>query len=118
MVFDFDLGTTVLDHPDRATTRTILDGITDAALDGWVGRSIPRLLRRSGFTDVEVRPRVVLSNHSFFLYVVRRPLAQLVRDGVVGARAALGWLRALEERDRDGDFLAGSVGFSVSALRA
>ena len=42
---EFDLGTTFLDHPDSQTTQIILDTFTDAAVQGRIGRQVPRLFR-------------------------------------------------------------------------
>lgn len=116
VAFEFDLGTTVIDHPDRDTTRTVFDYIADVALQGWVGRQLPRLYREAGFTDLEVKPHVVFNGYPFFEFTMRRPLAQLVNDGVLGARQAVGWLHELRRLDEEGHHLGGSIGFLVSAV--
>jgi len=115
--FEFDLGLTVVDHPDKALTRKILDSVADAALDGWVGRQVPRLLRRAGFTGVRVQARTIFAGFPFFRFGMRRPLAQLVADGVISGRDAVRWLADLEQADRAGEYLGGSTAFLVSASR-
>ena len=117
VALEFDLGLTVLDHPDRATTRTILDTIADSALQGWIGRQLPRRLREAGFTAVEATPRVVFNQFEFFVFTIRRPLAQLVKDGVLNGRQAVRWMRQLEELHHAGHFIGGSTAFLVSAER-
>jgi ubiquinone/menaquinone biosynthesis C-methylase UbiE len=117
VALEFDLGSTVVDHPDRATTRRILDGVTDAALDGWIGRQLPRLFREAGFVDVEAAPQMVFNDFEFFSFTLRRPLAQLVKDQLVTGREAVRWMSTLENMHRDGHFLAGSLAFVVSAVR-
>jgi len=115
--FEFDLGTSVLDHPDRSTTRTILDYVTDAALDGWIGRQLPRLYREAGFSDVSAVPYPVSSDYDLFMFTMRRPLAQLVHDRVLTARDVVHWLREFEELHRAGHYLGGSVGYLVTATK-
>src|SRR5882757_6779211 len=115
--FEFDLGTSVLDHPDRSTTRTILDYVTDAALDGWIGRQLPRLYREAGFSDVSAVPYPVSSDYDLFMFTMRRPLAQLVHDRVLTARDVVHWLREFEELHRAGHYLGGSVGYLVTETK-
>ncbi|MFC9285746.1 methyltransferase domain-containing protein [Streptomyces sp. NPDC057052] len=115
VAFEFDLGTTVIDHPDRPTTRTILDYVTDSALQGWIGRQLPRLYREAGFTDVTATPIPVPNDYDLFMFTMRRPLAQIVHDEVLGAREVVRWVRQLEELHEAGHYVGGSVGFLVSA---
>lgn len=115
--FEFDLGTSVLDHPDRVLTRTLLDYVTDCALQGWIGRQLPRIYREAGFTAVTVEPHWVPSDFEFFMFTMRRPLAQAVRDGVVTGRQAVGWVRQLETLHHSGHYLGGSIGYLVSAAK-
>ncbi|MCV2458426.1 methyltransferase domain-containing protein [Streptomyces sp. ICN988] len=115
--FEFDLGTTVLDHPNRSTTRTILDFVTDSALQGWVGRQLPRLYREAGFVDITAVPYPVPNDYDLFMFTMRRPLAQLVQDRVLDARSVVRWLRELEELHNAGHYLGGSVGYLLTATK-
>jgi ubiquinone/menaquinone biosynthesis C-methylase UbiE len=51
---EFDLGTSMIDHPDHATTRLILASSEDDAVQSWMGRQLPRLFRQAGLTDVSL----------------------------------------------------------------
>jgi ubiquinone/menaquinone biosynthesis C-methylase UbiE len=115
--FEFDLGLTVLDHPDRALTRKILDGVAGAALDGWLGRQVPRFFRAAGFTDVAVEASVIFGHFPLFCFSMRRPLAQLVLDRSVSGRDVVRWLAQLEQAHLAGEYLGGSTAFLVSATR-
>ncbi|MEE1822828.1 methyltransferase domain-containing protein [Streptomyces sp. BE20] len=117
VAFEFDLGSTVLDHPDRATTRTVLDYVADAALQGWIGRQLPRFYREAGFTDIAVEPHLVFNDYAFFLFTMRRPLAQLVKDRVLTARQVVAWKGRLEQMHAEGHYLGGTTGYLVSATR-
>jgi SAM-dependent methyltransferase len=45
---EFDQDSTMLDHPDRDTTRVIVQTFGDAMANGWIGRQLPRLFRQAG----------------------------------------------------------------------
>lgn len=116
-VFEFDLGLTVIDHPYRRLTEKILDGVAEGALNGWLGRQVPRFFRTSGLGNVQVSARMIFSDYGFFRFVMRGPLARLVADGVISGREAAGWLAALERADKAGHYLGGSLAFLVSGTR-
>jgi SAM-dependent methyltransferase len=55
-----DFGTQVLDLPDRATTRAVLDFRCDRLRrQGWSGRQLPRLFDAAGLVEISVRPATV-----------------------------------------------------------
>ena len=55
-IFDFDGDSLLISHPDRALTRRIVAAFSDhAAVDGWLVRRLPGLLRRAGLAHVETR---------------------------------------------------------------
>ena len=56
-----DWGTYVLDVPDVALARRVLDARADAFADGFVGRRLYRMFRDAGFVDIRVEPFVVLN---------------------------------------------------------
>lgn len=116
-VFEFDLGLTVLDHPDRRLTEVILGGVAEGALDGWLGRQVPRFFRSAGLGNVRVSARMIFSGYGYFRFVMRGPLARLVADDVISGREAAGWLAALEGAEKAGHYLGGSLAFLVSGAR-
>src|SRR5215469_17688654 len=67
---EFDLGTTVVDHPDRETTQLILQRLADDAVQPWMGRQLPRLFRRAGLTDLSVTPARILANQQVLRMLV------------------------------------------------
>src|SRR5262249_23556597 len=58
---EMDLGTVLLDHPDRAVTQAVLSASADSMAQPWMGRQLPRLFRQAGLTGVSVDPIVILS---------------------------------------------------------
>jgi hypothetical protein len=58
-VIDVDMDATMLDHPDRHTTRSVLSTLTDSCRNGWIGRQLPRLLAELGIRDLSVTPSTI-----------------------------------------------------------
>jgi ubiquinone/menaquinone biosynthesis C-methylase UbiE len=114
---EFDLGTTFLDHPDRETTRIILDTFTDAAVQGRIGRQLPRLFRLAGLTDVSITPTVVLSNASFWRILYRDHVARLQDQGLLTSQEVSQWWTTLDRQAQAGHFLGGAVIFLAAATR-
>jgi ubiquinone/menaquinone biosynthesis C-methylase UbiE len=114
---EFDQDTTMLDHPDRHTTRIIVQTFADATANGWAGRQLPRLFRQAGLTDLSVRPEVNLGEAAMFHAMLRPHVDRLCADNVLTAAQAGDWWHALEQQAADGHFLAGAVIFVVGATR-
>ena len=83
---EFDQGSTMLDHPDRDTTRVIVRTFADAMANGWVGRQLPRLFRQAGLTDLSVSPVVNLGEAKMFQAMVRSHVDRLCADHVPDRR--------------------------------
>jgi ubiquinone/menaquinone biosynthesis C-methylase UbiE len=114
---EFDQDSTMVDHPDRDTTRVILQTFADAMANGWIGRQLPRLFRQAGLTDLSVRPVVNLGEPAMFQAMVRSHVERLRADNVLTASQADDWWHALQRQAADGHFLAGAVIFVVAATR-
>ena len=116
-VLEFDQEMAFLDHPDPETTRIILDTFADAAVQGHIGRQLPRLLRAAELTDVSVMPRVILGNAQFWRTLFHDHVARLQGRGLLSRRQTSQWWAELETWARAGDFLGGAVVFVVTASR-
>ena len=116
-VLELDLGTTFLDHPDSDTTRIILDTFTDIAVQGWIGRKVPRLFRCAGLTDVSVTPLVILSNPAFWRILYWQHVAQLQHQGVLTGEEASRWWADLDRCAQAGNLPGGATAFVVTASR-
>lgn len=116
-VLEFDQQTAFLDHPDPKTTRIILDTFAEAAVQGHVGRQLPRYFRDAGLTDVSVMPRVILGGAQFWRILIHDHVARLQGQGMLSAGQASQWWAELETWAQAGNFLAGAVAFSVTASR-
>lgn len=114
---DQDVGTRVIDHPDRPTTRAIINyACDDLSADGWLGRRLPRLLRSAGFCveSVEIHPHLATSPHGYMFDGAIRFAQAAMDGGAITPEAGNRWIGQLHELAQAGSFLA-SVNYYVTA---
>jgi ubiquinone/menaquinone biosynthesis C-methylase UbiE len=105
---DQDLGSLVLDHPDRALTRRILDGVAArTVVDPWSGRTLVRQLRAAGLTRIRLTTDVFQDTTltSFTRSMLERRANNAVRFGLTSSRAAARWLETVERSAAEGRFV-------------
>ena len=83
--------------PIPPTTRIILDTFTDAAVQGRIGRQLPRLFTLAGLTDMSVTPTVILSNAAFWRILYQDHVARLQDQLVLPGQDADRWRAGLVE---------------------
>ena len=106
-VLDQDFGTFVLDVPDRALTRRIVDGHAERFYAGpWSGRTLARRLRLAGLSRVRSQAFVVVDRayDDYVRSMLERRVDLATQWRVVGARDGLRWLRSAETAAARGDF--------------
>jgi ubiquinone/menaquinone biosynthesis C-methylase UbiE len=98
-VQDQDFGALTLDHPDRALTARIMDGVVRRMYpDPWSGRTLFGRLTRLGlrhvrlFVDVYQDTTLEAYTHA----MLARRAQNAVRFGLAGARAAARWMSTIE----------------------
>jgi ubiquinone/menaquinone biosynthesis C-methylase UbiE len=123
VVASADLETLIVDAPDRALTRRILNHFCDQQVNGWIGRQLPRLFHRAGLAEITVTPwtytgtRFSLAAPDGGSFALRRAAALAQAAGVVTAAEATGWLSQLEEASRAGCFFHAMSLFIVSGRK-
>ncbi len=124
-VVDTDWETVAIDHPDVATTRKILNFVTDDfSANGWIGRQLPRLFRDYGLEELSVTAQTLLipewdveANPAPIgppLFVV---LPQAQERGVITKLEADRWIADLKELARADRFFASLTMFGVCATK-
>ena len=115
-----DWDTIVVDAADVATTRSILDALSDAHKNPWIGRRLFALLRRHGIVELGVSGFAV-SVTDFALadeLVGLVPAAAAARErGAISAADEARWLDALRERSAEGAFFAALTIFVVGGTK-
>lgn len=111
-VFDRDVDSFIVAHPDRALTRRIVTGFSDyGATDGWLARRLPGLLRDAGLREVRVRAFTSLEQdpNGFYAATAARRARTVAEAGLITASECERWLAQFEEEQRAGRFLAGAT---------
>jgi SAM-dependent methyltransferase len=114
---EFDLGTAMIDHPDRATTRLILGSSEDEAVQGWMGRQLPRLFGQAGLTDVSVTASAILSDLTIAQMLFRRPAERLCQQGILTSGQVGQWWSQLSRRAAGSQLVVGATAFLVAAAK-
>ncbi len=107
-VHDQDFGTLVLDHPDRALTCRILDGVArETYADPWSGRTLLGMLRRMGLRRVRLTTDVYQDTrlNAWTWSMLERRAESAVTLGIVGERRARRWLGAIRAQADRGSFV-------------
>jgi SAM-dependent methyltransferase len=106
-VLDQDFGTFVLDVPDRALTRRLVDGHAERFYaEPWSGRTLARRLRLAGLRGVRSRAFVVVDPiyDDYVRSVLERRVQLAVQWRVVTAGEGRRWLGSVEVAASRGDF--------------
>ena len=114
---EFDLGTAMIDHPDRATTRLILGSSEEEAIQGWMGRQLPRLFAQAGLTEVSVTPSAILSDLTIAQMLFRRPAERLTKQGILTSGQVGQWWSQLSQRAAESQLVVGATALLVAATR-
>lgn len=116
-VFDYDIETYIVDHPDRRSTRTLINYWTDEHhQQGWCGRQTRRRFLDRGLKDVTVVPHTVRNPYEVFRSVIIGPVTEAVEKGLVDVSVDE-WFAPLAEADREGRFFAALTGYVVSGTK-
>lgn len=111
---EIDAGTMFLDHPDVEFWEVIRATFISAAVQGSVGRLLPRLFTDAGLTDVRATLRVIPSDAGFFRGLLGHPVTELVEAGVFTPERVDRWWAAMDEAQTQGHFTGGATAFVVS----
>ena len=113
LVFDFDWDTLIIDHPDKETTRTIVQSYSDSIRNGWIGRQLPRLFQEQhlavrSFDPVQVFVHYPLAELSFGSH-----LTLLQTNGTLSAARAQQWWEYLQYANEHGTLLISFTTFII-----
>ena len=119
-VLERDNESFVVSHPDREITRRIIQVGTDqTAINAWVGRRLPGMLRRAGLEGVQIEPFVSIdreSTGSVVRYILR--WSEVAVDlGAISPVERQRWLDQLYEEESAGGFLVAVTHFFAFGTR-
>jgi ubiquinone/menaquinone biosynthesis C-methylase UbiE len=111
VALELDHGMTMVDHPDRQTTRLILDAMADSVAAGWAGRQLRRLFGQAGLAEVVVTACTMFAPAAFFRPVLAPHVAGLQSAGALDPEAVQRWWAALDELAGTDHFTGGITWF-------
>jgi SAM-dependent methyltransferase len=91
VVFDFDWDTLMIDHPDKATTRTVVLSYSDSIRNGWIGRQLPRVFGEQGLEVLSLDPIHVLVHYALAEPFLGSHLAHMQASGTLSPDQARRW---------------------------
>lgn len=113
LVFDFDWDTLIIDHPDKATTRTIVLSYSDAIRNGWVGRQLPRLFKAQHLRVDAIDPVQVFVHYAMAELFLGSHLTALQTTGRLTSDRAREWWAYLHQAEEQGTLLISFTAFIV-----
>jgi ubiquinone/menaquinone biosynthesis C-methylase UbiE len=116
VVFDVDWETLVVDAPDCALTRKLLNFLCDGSGSRWIGRQLRRLFLEAGLTDIGVFAETLMFTdyvQANRVFQLQETAVQAEAAGIVSSREANQWLNDLEQAQQRGSFFAAATGFCV-----
>ncbi|MGD9508362.1 MAG: methyltransferase domain-containing protein [Geminicoccaceae bacterium] len=95
-IIEPDFGTNVINVPDRALVRAVLDHECDANVpQGWLVRDLPAMLGDQGFRDVEVATRIVRFTPELAVGYFTQTGRSALQAGVIDAAGLERWTSAI-----------------------
>jgi ubiquinone/menaquinone biosynthesis C-methylase UbiE len=110
-----------IDANDRAVTRKIINFMSDRLPDGWMGRRLYALFKRSGLRDIDVVPEMLVIpdfNVANQLFSLRMHVEKAQEAGVITPDEGAAWFADLEQRSMAGTFFCASGGFGAVGRKA
>jgi arsenite methyltransferase len=120
VVFEQDLESIAVDHPDRALTRIILQHAAEHyVLSADAARRLPGLISAAGFQDLEVLTFLQAERHEDgLLHGLLLRLADLaVAQGRIRPESGRAWAQTLEAKAAEGTFFASLPHYAVLARK-
>jgi ubiquinone/menaquinone biosynthesis C-methylase UbiE len=114
---EYDQGGRLIDHPDRAATRAVVDALSESVAQPWIGRELTRVFRETGLVDLTIDPVLVLMTFDSYAGILSPAVDQVVAEGTLSvdrAEAWWGWLRSAAEA---GTFVAAIAIFVVTGTK-
>jgi ubiquinone/menaquinone biosynthesis C-methylase UbiE len=118
-VYDIDFDTTIVDHPDMATTREVLRCYADGPRNNWSGRQLVRRMNKRNLTDITVSPTTCVMAFNFFHTLLAGRLKSAQESGQLPLTDSQlnDWWQPLSDAHDEGHFFSAFTGFAVGATK-
>lgn len=117
-IIEPDFGTNVINMPDRALTRAVLDHECDANVpQGWLVRDLGAMLGDQGFRDVEVATRIVRFTPDLAAGYFTQTGRSALQAGAINAAGLERWSSTIADLRGRGRLFA-AIGYYLFAATA
>jgi ubiquinone/menaquinone biosynthesis C-methylase UbiE len=117
VVLDVDWESQFCDSPFKDTTRKIALSFCDGIKNGWIGRSLPRLFREVGMTEISASFRTVTPSYDMLQLMLGGHVARAVAASILSEQEADLWWNHLAQANAEGIFLYGFTAFIVAGVK-
>lgn len=120
VIFEPDWELFIIEGSGKALTRSILNYWADKFMNGWIGRSLPRLCYENGARTVTIEPKtLILQDLSICneIFGIRDTVCLAVSSGIITSYEGDSWISYLEHSDREGRFFCSFTGFLLSGTK-
>jgi ubiquinone/menaquinone biosynthesis C-methylase UbiE len=118
VIFDFDWDTILIPHRDKALTRKIIRYAADSFPSGRVGGELFRYFRNFGFKEVKVQTINYTGSSEVILGIAKKIYEGISQSGITEKvfteEEITKWWQAVEEDQREGNFLVSFPGIITS----
>jgi ubiquinone/menaquinone biosynthesis C-methylase UbiE len=121
VTIDPDFETGIVDAPDPALTRMLLNLNCDSYRNGRIGRHMRALFIEAGLVDVVVEPlTVLLEDYALATQILalEGTVTRAQEAGLVDAAAVARWLAALQDASAAGRFFGSLTAFVVAGRKS
>lgn len=120
-VFDMDADTLIVDSPNRAVTRKVLDLRADQFRSkGWIGRRLRRLYAEHGLTNVTLEPSTCMFTDYEFaneFWSLRRTASLARSQGLISEAEEVEWNESLRAAGAANHFFLSITAFLVCGTK-
>jgi ubiquinone/menaquinone biosynthesis C-methylase UbiE len=117
-VFDFDGDSLLISHPDRGLTRRIVQAFSDnGAVNSWLARSLPGLLRELGISNLRSRAFMPLEAGGYYAKLAETAAAIALNAGAITEAERERWIQILRAEIAAARFIGGRLHIFVWGVR-
>ena len=120
VIAEVDWETLIVDHPNAALTRKIMHHhCDDKHRNGWIGRQLPRLFKKTRL-DVYVVPAAIILpslDLANLIFGLEKLVKKMQVEGIVPQKDAAEWLSVVKSLNEQGLFFASVTGFIVKGIK-
>ena len=116
MVLDVDWDSLLVHSDNKKVTRAVLRSWSDSIHNSWMGRQLYPLFKERKLLDIKLDTKPLFLTDlktADYAWSLKKTLEKVVQSGEITKQEAEDWWNELEQKDKEGLFVAFAVGMSV-----